>query len=231
MRIASIIDISLVDVPGIPVSVIFTGGCNFDCPYCQNSELISLTSGEEVSVDSILGQVEGGLSEGYCITGGEPTIHSDLPALLKELRRGNEMHLNLNTQGSVPDVLAGCLPFLDSIWFDIKTAPDKYPEVARPKRDSWDRVERSLRLVMDSDVLFWPRTTYASKLMKPHDLVSVLGVLSDLGYRGEYVVQNYVESAGVADEGRHCCRRPELSEVEPIAEHAPSGIRVRFEWR
>ncbi|MHA2374127.1 MAG: radical SAM protein, partial [Candidatus Thorarchaeota archaeon] len=75
MRVASIIDISLVDVPGIPVTVIFTGGCNFDCPYCQNAELISLSSGEDLSPSEIVARARGHLTDGYCISGGEPTIH------------------------------------------------------------------------------------------------------------------------------------------------------------
>ncbi|UCE09589.1 MAG: radical SAM protein [Candidatus Thorarchaeota archaeon] len=231
MRLASVIDISLVDVPGMPVSVLFTGGCNFNCPYCQNSELIPLRSGNEVPVDEIAERVQGGLSEGYCITGGEPTIHGDLPMLLQRLRRECEKHLNLNTQGSVPQILASCIPFLDSIWFDIKTAPEKYPEVIRTQRNPWDQVEFSLRKVLDSDVQIWPRTTFASKLMNSQDLVRVMEVLSEMGFRGEYVVQNYVESAGVSDEGRLCCVKPELSEVQTITECAPAGIQVRFDWR
>ena len=83
MRIASVIDVSLVDVPKIPVTVIFTAGCNMDCPYCQNAEIIPLTSGTTMAISDIVDRVRGNFSDGYCITGGEPTIHKDLPDLLR----------------------------------------------------------------------------------------------------------------------------------------------------
>ena len=86
MRIASIIDISLVDVPGIPVTVLFTAGCNMDCSFCQNAEIIPLESGSEMVISDIVERVRGNLSDGYCVTGGEPTIHKDLPLLLKALK-------------------------------------------------------------------------------------------------------------------------------------------------
>ena len=123
MRLASIIDISLVDVPGIPVTVIFTGGCNFDCPYCQNATLIANDSGEETTPQQLVAQVRDFLSDGFCITGGEPTIHPDLPDHLKALRFEIGGHLNLNTQGSVPSVLEKSLPFLDSVWLLFVTLP------------------------------------------------------------------------------------------------------------
>ncbi|TFF91459.1 radical SAM protein, partial [Candidatus Thorarchaeota archaeon] len=94
MRLATIIDISLVDVPGIPVTVIFTAGCNFDCPYCQNAEIIPLDSGTEMTVEEIVKEAQGHLTDGYCITGGEPTIYKGLPEMLRALRE-EEKHINL----------------------------------------------------------------------------------------------------------------------------------------
>jgi len=39
---------SLIDFPGKIASVVFTKGCNFKCPYCHNSELISFEKDETV---------------------------------------------------------------------------------------------------------------------------------------------------------------------------------------
>ncbi|MHA2177560.1 MAG: radical SAM protein, partial [Candidatus Thorarchaeota archaeon] len=81
MRVASIIDISLIDVPGIPVTVLFTAGCNMDCSFCQNAEIIPTESGQEMGIPDIVNKLTGNLTDGYCISGGEPTIHKDLPVL------------------------------------------------------------------------------------------------------------------------------------------------------
>jgi pyruvate formate lyase activating enzyme len=231
MRIASIIDISLVDIPGIPVTVLFTAGCNLDCPYCQNAEIIPITSGTEMSIDAIVQNLRGNLTNGYCITGGEPTIHKDLPDLLKQLRFEDSKHINLNTQGTVPDVLEKSLSYLDSVWFDIKTIPESYCELTRVKTDPWPRVERSIRLLLDSEVSFWPRTTYVGGLTKPSDILKISLLLSDLDYHGEYVVQNFVKSAGTREVDVESFTEPDEDELISIIDKIPEGISLHLEWR
>jgi pyruvate formate lyase activating enzyme len=231
MRIASIIDVSLVDVPKIPVTVIFTAGCNMDCPYCQNAEIIPLNSGTKMAITEIMERACGHLSDGYCITGGEPTIHRDLPDLLMALRDDHSKHINLNTQGSVPDVLRRCLPYLDSIWFDMKTTPERYAEVTRTRSDSWHRVEKSIKLILASEVAFWPRTTYVGRLMHPNELVRIAHILSKFGYEGEYVVQNFKQSSGTRESEVIGLEEPLREEVESIMHEIPPEITLRLEWR
>lgn len=231
MRVASIIDISLVDVPGIPVTVLFTAGCNMDCSYCQNAEIIPITSGNEMTIDAIVQQLRGNLTNGYCITGGEPTIHKDLPDLLKQLRSEDSKHINLNTQGSVPDVLQKSLPFLDSVWFDVKTTPEHYCKVTRVESDPWPRVERSIKLVLDSEVSFWPRTTYVGGLTEPSDILKISEILSDLGYEGEYVVQNFKKSTGTRQAEVESFLEPDVDELKKVVDRIPEGIILRLEWR
>jgi pyruvate formate lyase activating enzyme len=231
MRLASVIDISLVDVPGIPVTVIFTGGCNFDCPYCQNAELIPSGSGTEITIEEVVEKARGHLTDGYCITGGEPTIHKDLPDLLGLLREDGNCHINLNTQGSVPSVLERCLPYLDSVWFDIKTTPERYPIIARTSGNTWTKVMKSVNLMMASDVAFWPRTTYAGELMSSDEILGVIEVLEEIGFQGEYVVQNYVHSTGVRDDEAANLSVPHKEDLAPIFGMLPDGVTMRLEWR
>ena len=230
MRIASIIDVSLVDVPRIPVTVIFTGGCNYDCPYCQNAEIIPRNSGTEMSIEEIVQQSSGNLVDGFCITGGEPTIHADLPDLLRALK-STSLHMNLNTQGSVPTILKKCIPFLDSVWFDIKAPPEIYPHISRTSTNPWNQITESMNLLISSDVSFWPRTTYTGSLLSTSDIIEIMQVLDEMGYRGEYIIQNYVASAGVRQSEKDTLRVPDISEIESVRNEAPDGIKVRFEWR
>jgi pyruvate formate lyase activating enzyme len=231
MRIASVIDISLVDVPKIPVTVIFTGGCNMDCPYCQNAEIIPLDSGTEMAILDIVEKVHGNLSDGYCITGGEPTIHRDLPLLLKALKEDGAGHINLNTQGSVPDVLEKCLPYLDSIWFDMKTIPERYIEITRVKSDPWKRILKSIKMILLSDVKFWPRTTYVGKLMNPAEIQRIANLLFELGFQGEYLVQNYKKSAGTRESDVLGFEEPNENELKSLVNSMPSGVTLKLEWR
>jgi len=230
MRVASIIDVSLVDVPGIPVTTIFTAGCNFDCPYCQNSGLIPLDSGLLVDIDEIVKRASGHLVDGFCVTGGEPTIHKDLPDLLRELKKTG-LHVNLNTNGSVPEVVDASLPYLDSVWLDIKTTPQNYHKVARTKHNPWIRVMQSITLILDSNVRLWPRTTYVGGLTTLDDIRGIVQVLHEIGYKGEYVVQNYVQSVGVRDRDTTWFYSPQKEEVKPILKELPKKISIRLEWR
>ena len=231
VRLGSIIDLSLVDVPGIPVTVIFTAGCNFDCAYCQNAELIPIQSGVEMSVQEIVQRSLGNLTDGFCITGGEPTIHKDLPDLAQQLKTTHGGHVNLNTQGSVPEVLEKTLQHIDSVWFDIKAAPERYPEIIRKKSNPWHQVRRSIELLIDSTVEFWPRITYASRLMTANDVVQIADALNEMGYQGKLLVQNYIKSAGVRDETSTCCSEPDKSELGSIPDLLPKGVHLALEWR
>jgi pyruvate formate lyase activating enzyme len=231
MRIASVIDISLVDVPKIPVTVIFTGGCNMDCPYCQNAEIIPRDSGTEMDIQDIIQRVRGNLSDGYCITGGEPTIHKELPMLIKALREDGAGHINLNTQGSVPDVLEKCFPSLDSVWFDMKSIPERYAEITRVKTDPWPRVQQSIRLLINSEVSFWPRTTYVGGLMNANEIQKIADILHGFGFKGEYLVQNFKKSAGTRESEVESFSEPDESELIHLFDSMPSGITLRLEWR
>ncbi|TFG31686.1 radical SAM protein [Candidatus Thorarchaeota archaeon] len=231
MRIASIIDISLVDVPKIPVTVIFTAGCNMDCSYCQNAEIIPLDSGTEIPIHEIVQKVQGNLTDGYCITGGEPTIHKDLPELLKALREDGATYMNLNTQGSVPDVLEKCLLYLDSVWFDIKSVPERYTEITRVKSNPWPRIQKSIQLIMKSKAAFWPRTTYVGKLMNNFEILQIAEMLREIGYTGDYLVQNFLKSAGTRETDVAGFEEPDIKELEDILESIPDGISIKLEWR
>jgi pyruvate formate lyase activating enzyme len=231
MRIASIIDVSLVDVPGIPVTVIFTAGCNFNCPYCQNANIIPLDSGMEMSISEVVSGASGHLVDGYCITGGEPTIQKELPSLLKALDETGDHHINLNSQGSVPSVLEECIPYLDSVWLDIKASPSRYEEVCRTEHNLWPNVKKSIEMLIQSDVELWPRTTYAGNLLTPQDIGDIIGNLENLGFEGRYVIQDYVPSSGVREDEAPNLKRPKKEDLAEIAGAKSGKIDVDLQFR
>ena len=40
MKICGLQKTTLLDFPGHVAATVFTGGCNFRCPFCHNSELL-----------------------------------------------------------------------------------------------------------------------------------------------------------------------------------------------
>ena len=91
---------TLLDYPGHVAATIFTGGCNFRCPFCHNSDLLikpefSCMISEE-DIFNFLKKRKNILS-GLCITGGEPTLQADLSSFIKKIRNlGYKVKLDTN---------------------------------------------------------------------------------------------------------------------------------------
>ena len=81
--------LTLLDYPGKVACTVFTGGCNFRCPFCQNSDLVvSPRLTPTVPDEEILAFLKkrSGLLDGICITGGEPLLQDDLEGFITECR-------------------------------------------------------------------------------------------------------------------------------------------------
>ena len=85
MKIAGFKKTSLVDYPGNLSAVIFLAGCNFRCGFCHNPSIV-FGKGKKTKENEVMDFLDTrkGILEGVCVTGGEPTIHENLPLLLKK---------------------------------------------------------------------------------------------------------------------------------------------------
>ena len=127
MRIAGLVGSSLIDFPGRISCVVFLQGCNWNCWYCHNPQLIPLESDYRQNVMYTLATFEEFLAnrkgklEGVVVTGGEPTIHYDLPDLLSMIK-GLGYAVKLDTNGSNPQMVSDVLysELVDYISIDIK---------------------------------------------------------------------------------------------------------------
>jgi hypothetical protein len=88
-----------------------------------------------------------------------------------------------------------------------------------------------MKLLISSEVAFWPRTTFTKSLLSTSDISAILLALVEIGFQGEYVIQNYVASAGVRQSEKARLQVPEISEIEIVKDDAPDGIEVRLDWR
>lgn len=112
---------------GKVVSVIYLGGCNWRCPWCNVPDLVDPNSFEEpksipfseVRYKLLTHKDE---IEGVCITGGEPTIHDDLPDLLSKLKKLG-FRIKLETNGSAFDLLKRIITekLVDYVALDVKS--------------------------------------------------------------------------------------------------------------
>lgn len=127
---------TLVDYPGKVVCTVFTVGCNFACPFCHNSDILS----EEVFEQSDYEQIKEkdfweflasreGILDGVCITGGEPTLQKDLAAFCRKIK-GRGLAVKLDTNGSRPEVIKELIAkdLVDYFALDYKISWSRYPE-------------------------------------------------------------------------------------------------------
>lgn len=89
MQIAKIINDSPAEVEGHFADVIFFQECHRKCPYCFNPELIPKEGGKEMTVSEVILSLSN-LSKVVVLTGGEPTLQSELPYLIKLLKELNK---------------------------------------------------------------------------------------------------------------------------------------------
>ena len=88
MEIHGLQKMTLLDWPEKVVCTVFLGGCDFRCPFCQNSGLITGPTPETIPEDEFFAFLSKRrrLLDGVCITGGEPLLHPDLPGFLNRIK-------------------------------------------------------------------------------------------------------------------------------------------------
>lgn len=184
MKIHGLNKLTLLDYPGHMACLIFTGACNYRCPFCHNASLVlNPNSQPAVSEEELFAflQSRKGILEGVCISGGEPTLQADLPEFIRKIRTMG-FHVKLDTNGSRPGILKALLEegLLDYVSMDIKNALKKYlSTIGIPESVSGfnnlitDSVRQSAELLMQSSIPYEFRTTVVKELHSEEDLLSI----------------------------------------------------------
>ena len=191
MQIRGWVKTSLIDFPGRIATVLFTSGCNFRCPYCQNSGLVlhpeSLPEINPADIFQLLRRRRG-LVDGVVITGGEPTLQRGLEDFLRKLKE-LDLATKLDTNGYRPEVLRELLErgLLDYVAMDIKASPAKYSLAAGVPIDL-RRIEESIGLILSSGIEHEFRTTVVPGIVAPEDIEEMAKIIA--GAR-KYVLQQF----------------------------------------
>ena len=232
MKIVGIQKLTLLDYPGKVACTVFLNGCNFRCPYCHNAELLGDVE-PVMSVDGLLAflQKRRGILDGVCITGGEPTLHPELPELLRSIRELG-FAVKLDTNGYRPEVLGALLGegLLDYVAMDLKNGPDAYAETVGLPAVDLDRVGESIRLLLDSGTEFELRTTVVHPLHSAKTLTSMAKWLLEVT-RGRGVsrlfVQPFVDRETVPVAGLSAPSGEELEQFLGILSACAERVEVR----
>jgi pyruvate formate lyase activating enzyme len=176
MLIGGVEKTSLLDYPEKLTAVVFTIGCNFRCGYCHNPELVKLKEDsktlDEADFFAYL-EKRKGLLDAVTITGGEPTLQTDLYEFIKKIKDMGYL-VKLDTNGTNPEILEKLLAenLLDYIAMDIKNSIENYNKVVR-NFITQEKILKSISLIMNSGVDYEFRTTVLKCLISIEDFEKI----------------------------------------------------------
>ena len=176
MIIGGLQKFSMIDYPGKLAAIVFTSGCNFRCGYCHNPELVLPEKfNPNLDQDKILGffKTRVGKLDAISITGGEPTLYSDLPQFMKQIKDLGFL-VKLDTNGTNPKMLKEIInnKLVDYIAMDIKAPLEKYEEVIVAKIDL-ENIKKSIKIIMDSKIQYEFRTTIVKSQLSVNDILEI----------------------------------------------------------
>lgn len=198
MKIAGFKKTSLVDYPGNISAVIFLSGCNFRCGFCHNPTIVfgNEKKIEEKEVMNFLAKRKRVL-EGVCVTGGEPTIHKNLPLLLKKIKSMGFL-AKLDTNGTNPQMLKRVIEdkIVDYVAMDIKAPLEKYSFAANADVNT-QKIKQSIRILMSSKIEYEFRMTLIPKFV---DIESFKEVCQMLKGSKRLYIQQFEKSNDMIDD-------------------------------
>jgi len=192
MHIKGIHKTSLIDYPGKICSILFTGGCNLRCRYCQNQELVYNSDDiQTYNIEDILRLLKKrkGLIDGVVISGGEPTISNDLNNFIKAIKN-IPLLVKLDTNGLNPIAIKSLITnnLIDYLAIDIKTSPEKYEQLSQKKVDFLE-IMKTIEIVKESTIEFELRTTCIPYFVTIEDLQSIK---RHIGFIKKYYLHQFI---------------------------------------
>jgi pyruvate formate lyase activating enzyme len=192
-EIKGFLETSFVDWPGKICSVLFLPHCNFRCPYCHNHPLVFQPERySSIPLDDILTHLRSFKNwiDGVCLTGGEPTLHADLPFLTREIKR-HRFLIKLDTNGSNPQMLENLIERrqIDFVSMDVKAPLDPFSyrrSIGIPI--DLNLILRSIEILKREKVEYEFRMTVVPGLHEKEDIKN-LGSQLRAGRR--FVLQNF----------------------------------------
>lgn len=242
---------SLVDYPGEVCTTLFVGGCNLRCPWCHNSDLVLRQRQlPRFQLKAILSSLEKRkhLVPAVCITGGEPTLWTQLPGFIRELK-AMELKVKLDTNGTNPEVLQGLLTeqLLDYVAMDVKAPPEKYElltgrpsfmaTASTPRVEPADclclgqnaqetgaailkRIQQSIDLIKTSSIDYEFRTTAVPGMLEEADLLAIGSWLAQSIRPRRWVLQQFRPATTIID--------PCLREAHPYPQEVLERVATQM---
>lgn len=227
MKIYGLEKLSMVDFDGHLCCTVFTGGCNFRCPYCQNADLVKARNIKEIPLAEFFSFLEKrkGVLDSVCISGGEPTLQADL-ALFIERIKALGYKVKLDTNGTNPALLRELMGsgLLDYVAMDIKSSKKSYSAVTKADSALLKKVEESVELLKKGKVDYELRTTLARELISKQDIEEMADWLAGAD---KLYLQCFKDQGTNLESGLHKVEKSEAEEYKAILEKKIKRVELR----
>jgi pyruvate formate lyase activating enzyme len=120
---------SLIDFPDHVSSVIFLGNCNWRCPTCHNKDIAWYYKDfDPLPFENVFNKIKeaSNFIDAITITGGEPTVCSQLISLINKLSTLN-LKIKVDTNGSNPVIVNNLINSVSKFAVDFKGPFSYYP--------------------------------------------------------------------------------------------------------
>lgn len=214
MIIAGLQKLTLMDYPEKLACTVFLAGCNFQCPWCHNPELVlpeEIEKTPKIPEKDFFDFLKNrkNLLDGVVICGGEPCINKDLPELCQRIKKLGYL-IKLDTNGSNPKMLKDLIDkkLVDYVSMDVKAPKEKYTEAVGLKKSSSNNllknIEKSISILKQGNVDYEFRTTIIPKLLGKEDILKIVHWIEPAK---KYCLQNFQAERDTVN--------PKFKEVKP----------------
>lgn len=192
VKIIGFIETSLIDWDGHIVASVYLPGCNFRCHYCHNrNAVLDPDSFDEISIEYVMDYIDrnSDFLDGIVISGGEATLHNDLPDLIRMIKNKG-LKVKLDTNGTNPDMLQNLIDnkLIDYVAMDVKGPLNhKYSDIVGVPVDL-NAIMHSIDIIRQSGIDYEFRTTVVPILMSKKDVEEII---SDLQGSKKYAIQQF----------------------------------------
>jgi pyruvate formate lyase activating enzyme len=219
--IKGFIETSFIDWPGNLASVAFTGGCNFRCPFCHNSDLVlSHTRMPSIPSRHVVGTLrrfEKWVNR-VVVTGGEPTLQPGLPHFLERLKKSGFL-VKLDTNGSNPAIVKDLVDkgLIDYVAMDLKGPVARYDRWCGVHVDR-ENIEESIRLLLEGRVEYEFRMTLVPFLHREQDAYDAA---EEIKQARRFVIQTFIPRNTL---------NPAYTQVKPFTPDKMAVIRATVRY-
>ena len=219
---------TLLDYPGKVACTVFTGGCNFQCPFCHNALLVTeLDEAETYDSSEIIEFLKKrkGLLDGVAVTGGEPLVSDEIVDFIRQIK-AEGFAVKLDTNGSFPERLKRIVNegLVDYVAMDIKNSKELYAETAGLTKIDISKIEESVSFLLEGNVNYEFRTTVVKQF---HTVQSIAAAAEWISGAKRYFLQGFIDSGNLISGGMSGVDKEEMERMREAASQFVSNTALR----